>query len=272
MMAAFLLGVDAFGAAILATSASGWTSLVSMGPANLHTPVCAKVDGETKLCGFIRNRWGDKVIVQWTRRVPGQKAVPGLLVKPGDDPSIQMSESPTEMGSLALENEAASFMFGISSPGSTSKTTSFFDELPIQFHVAVGANFLAGVFSLQGSVSNKVAIGLTPSFYPLAKLGLTNDLLGGFVSVHYFASELWKGPWIQLAGGYFTGETLYRNVTGKQGGPCGLITLGYRLRAGDFTLGLGAGAQYLQLSKTDTLNFTYKSLSPTFWIDLGYIL
>lgn len=257
---------------LLATAASGWTSLVELGTGGMHAPLCARSEGKARVCGIIVYRWGDRVVARWDRREPGQAARVGYTVVVGDDPDPTLTELRNQTSSLTLEGEANSYMFAISTAKSVNRTATSIGDMAVPFLLSIGANGLSAVGSIQAGVSERFAVGLTTSFIPLSKIGLTNNLIGAFLTLNYFPAELWKRIWIQAGLGYFSGTTHYRLVSGRQSGLSGLATFGWRESWGNWSLGIAGGVHYTSLTATSEMKITFRSLSPTLWIDLGFAL
>ncbi len=263
----------AFAGAVLATSASGWVSLVEMGSGRMHAPVCGRTNGEVVLCGDIQHRWGRKVIVGWSRRLRGGAAKVGMRVRLGGEGAPNLTETNHEVPRLVLINEAASFLFGISNGKALATNDGdVAEDLFEEWQLWIGANSLSAVVCLQGSVSNHLALGVGFSFQPLSTQGLTSKLFGAKAAAHYFPGELWEGLWFQAGAGFFTGRSTYGAQSGSQSGPSFVATAGWRQRFKGWNLGLAAGLNYVQLSPTSRVSFTYKSVTPTIWVDFGFFL
>lgn len=245
--------------------------MVELDTGRMHASVCAKEGGQTKLCGFIQLRWGTRVVVQWERRAQGSQAKRGMTVRLMEDTETILAET-NRMDHFALENEAASFLYGMSTKKSIDTSAGNDSDLATEIELAIGANGLSAVGSVRASVSPHLAVGISPSIHPISNLGLTNTLIGAWGTVNWFPGEMWHGLWLQGGVGYFGGTSTYRGLSSKQSGISFLGTIGWHPNFGSWSLGIAVGANYFQLSSNATLGFTYKTLSPTAWVDIGFML
>ncbi len=115
-----ILVTPAWGGTILAHSKTGWTSLARLdGP--LGAAVCVEDDsGAHIICGEIRYKWAEKVIISWQRRAPGKPIPIGAYVGLGEDDETILAEVPIAMTPSDFENEAAGMLHAISDRKSMS--------------------------------------------------------------------------------------------------------------------------------------------------------
>lgn len=260
----------ALGGPVRATSASGWSSIAEHNAE--ATEVCAR-ESETRVaCGRVVYRWGNHVVVRWQQRVPGHKIKVGAQISANDGVALAASESSEGLPPGGLAAEINRLVFQVTSLGSGTGPALGASETKTEMQLSLGANGLSAIGALNGAVTNRLALGIAPSFIPLSKSGYKNSLLGGFLLASYFPMEMWKGIWLQGGVGYFFGKSTYRQISGPQGGLSLLATAGWREKLGALNLGIAAGVHYVSLSRSSTINYSLRALSPTVWIDVGFLL